>query len=47
MSIVRVKLWNIETFEKITLEKKTKRKLPSRGWRRLYVEIDGKGGMKN
>lgn len=40
MSRIRVVMWNRDTFDKITLEKKVKKKLPKTGWIRLKVVVE-------
>ena len=40
MSHIKLTIFNTDTFEKIVLEKRVRKKLPKRGWRRLSVKID-------
>ncbi len=39
MSKIKVVIWNRDTFEKIVLEKRTRKKMPKKGWIRLKYEV--------
>ena len=41
MGMIKLTLWNTETFEKIKLKKEYKRKLPKLNWKILSIEVDG------